>query len=264
MGRNHFSPKLHKRLVFRQDDYKFYTVNALTVRNVAQPDEEFGNFALAEDFENLIPEGEVWISEKTFPQEGLFFIADALTRLKELERGVAEDKAYTAGLDAEQALREKVNGMKQRAGHSAKHTPPELYQYHYITLPDVKAPVEVWVIDGNLARTLYKTDYTEGGHGYVYSWCPRTQIWIDCGVDDREIPFILAHEYLESRLMRDEGLGYDPAHEICSKMEFELRKGGGIKLLLAPGRRKLHKRDLHRLTAPEVFEAVVKTYVKKA
>ncbi len=261
MGQTRYQPKLHKRLVFRQDDYTFFTVNALAVRNVAQPDEEFGNFAVWRDFKRLIPKGEVWISQKTFPQEGLFFIANALTRLKEHERGTADGDAYTVGLNIEQALRERVNGRKHRAGRSPNHIPPELYEYQYLTLPDVKGAVDVWVVDGNLVRSLYKTDYTEGGHGHVYSWCPKSQIWIDSGVDDREIPFILAHEYLESRLMRDRGIEYDRAHEICSKMEFELRKGVGIKPSLAPGRRKLHKTDLPRLTAPEVFQAVVSHYL---
>lgn len=39
--------------------------------------------------------------------------------------------------------------------------------------------IEVWRIDGHLVRCYYKTDYTEGGHGYVYPWCPRNEIWIE-------------------------------------------------------------------------------------
>jgi hypothetical protein len=50
-------------------------------------------------------------------------------------------------------------------------------------------------------------------------------------VDHREIPYITAHEYLERRLMRDAGLEYDPAHEVCSAVEFDLRKNGRVKLL---------------------------------
>jgi hypothetical protein len=54
-----------------------------------------------------------------------------------------------------------------------------------------------------------------------------------------------------------------PAHEICSRMEFDLRKGKGAAPLLARGRRKLAKGDLPRLTGGEDFDSVVKTHVRK-
>jgi hypothetical protein len=82
-------------------------------------------------------------------------------------------------------------------------------------------------------------------------------------LDRWELPFIVSHEYLELRLMRDEGVEYDPAHEICSKVEFNLRKGRGGKPILVPGRRRLMKRDLPKLTGDEILEYAVKTYVKK-
>ena len=46
-------------------------------------------------------------------------------------------------------------------------------------------------------------------------------------------------------------------------MEFDLRKGRGGKSILAPGRRRLMKRDLVRLTGEDIFRFVLKTYVKK-
>jgi hypothetical protein len=82
-------------------------------------------------------------------------------------------------------------------------------------------------------------------------------------VDHRELPFIVTHEYLERRLMRDEELDYDPAHAICSRVEFDLRKARGATPLLVSGQRKLHKKDLVRLTSEEVFEYVLRTYVRK-
>ena len=121
----------------------------------------------------------------------------------------------------------------------------------------------VWLIDGNLARSYYKTDYTQGGHGYVYPWVPKLQIWIEDGVDYREIPYILCHEYLERRLMRDRGMGYDPAHETASRLEFDLRMGEGLTQLLASGKRKITKTDLPGLTTDEVFAFVLKTYLGK-
>jgi hypothetical protein len=116
-------------------------------------------------------------------------------------------------------------------------------------------------VDGNKVRSWYKTDYTEGGHGYVYRWIPKEQIWIEKDLDRWELPYIVSHEYIELRLMRDEGIDYDTAHSICSKFEFNLRKRRGAHPLLGSGRRRLTKRDLPKLTRNEVFEYVVKTYV---
>src|SRR5205814_6845501 len=111
-------------------------------------------------------------------------------------------------------------------------------------------------------RSFYKTDYTEGGHGYVYPWVPKGEIWVEHDLSRAELPYIVAHEYLELRLMRDEGLQYDRAHAICSEVEYELREGGAARPFVVADRRKLTQRDLPRLTAPEFFEHVVKRHVR--
>jgi hypothetical protein len=262
MSQNHYAPKLHKRRVHTHEDYTVYSVNGFAVRNAARPDEEFGNFATQDDFPNLIPKGEIWISEKLCAKEGVFFIANALTQLSRQAAGATE-KAYDDGLEVERLLREKLNGVEFRDGKPHKRVPEAIYLEPYITLPDPQGPVEVWLVDGNLVRSYYKTDYTEGGHGYVYPWVPKPEIWVEDGVDHREVPFIVSHEYVERRLMRDEELDYDPAHEICSKFEFQLRKAKGATPLLTGGHRKLTKTDLPRLTSDEVFAYVVRTYVRK-
>jgi hypothetical protein len=263
MSTTHFNPKLHKRRVLTHADYMVYSVNGLAVRNAAQPDEEFGNFATRDEFPGLIPRGEIWISEKLAAKEGVFFIANALTQLSRQAAGAADDTAYDDGLEVERLLREKLNGVEFRNGKPHKRVPDDIYLEQYITLPDPEGPVVVWLADGNLIRSYYKTDYTEGGHGYVYPWVPRGEIWVEDGVDRREVPFIVSHEYLERRLMRDEGLDYDTAHEICSKVEFHLRKRQGPTHLLVPGRRKLSKTDLPALTGDEVFDYVVRYFVRK-
>jgi hypothetical protein len=258
-----FPPRLRRRYVATHNGWDVYSVNTSAVRNIAQPDEEFGNFAARDQFPNLIPRGQLWIGEKTLNEEGIFFIANGLTQLKEKEHGTSPDKAYTKGLDIERTLREDITGLKFRDGKPHKRVPPKLYIEHYLTLPDPKFAVEVWLVDGSMVRSLYKTDYTEGGHGFVYRWVPKQQIWVEKDLDRWELPFIVCHEYLELRLMRDEGIDYDTAHEICSKVEFKLRKGKGVKPLLAPGRRRLGKRDLPHLTEQAVFEYVKSHYVKK-
>jgi len=253
---------LRKRFITRHNGYAVYTVNASAVRNIAQPDEEFTNFATQNDFPDLIPKGEIWISDKSLDTEGVFFIVNALTSLKLVENGMDEEKAYQTGLQLERDLREPMTGLKFRDGKPQKEIPKELYAQEYLTLPDHQFPIHAWLVDGKIVRSLYKTDYTEGGHGYVYPWVPKDQIWIEKDLEHWEMPFILSHEYLELRLMRDVGMEYDPAHELCSKVEFDLRKGKGPKTLIRSGRRRLTKRDLPHVTREEVFQFVLENYLK--
>jgi hypothetical protein len=72
-----------------------------------------------------------------------------------------------------------------------------------------------------------------------------------------EVPFIVVHEYLERRLMREEKLHYDQAHEICSGVEWDLRKRREPISLLSASRDKLVKRDLAHLN-PEFYEWVLR------
>jgi hypothetical protein len=255
--------KLNKRFIGTHDGHDFYAVNGYAVRETAQPDEEFGCFATSDDFPSLIPKGEVWLAEQTVQREGLFFIANALTQLKEQERGTPDDKAYTKGINTERLLRERINHLRFRGAGPQKRVPKEVYVRLYTTLPDKgQDTVKVWIVDANVVRTLYKTDYVEGGHGFVYPWVPNDEIWIEDTLDQRELPFIVAHEYLERRLMRDEKLDYDTAHDICSRLEFHLRKNQRVKLFLAPARRKLHKKDLPKLVSDDFFRYVVQHHVR--
>ncbi len=251
-----------KRHVLSQGGYEVYAVDAFAVRNISKVDEEFTHFATYRDFEGLIPEGEVWVSESLLATEGLYFVANAIAQLRRAEAGVPDETAYEAGLNVERILRRRLDGARYRGGRPHKRVPQAVYVEDYLTLPDSKFAIEVWRIDGGVVRSLYKTDYTEGGHGYVYPWVPKGQIWVEAALHRAELPFILAHEYLELRLMRDDGMDYDPAHETCVKVEFDLRRGKGIHRLLTRGRERPTKPDLPRLTAPEVFEHVLKHYRK--
>ncbi len=262
MSGNHYTPKLRKRRMLTHAEYTVYAVNGFAVRNVARPDEEFGNFATQTEFRSLVPKGEIWVSEKLAAREGVYFIANALARLKRTAEG-ATNRAYDDGVEVERLLRERLTGLAYRDGKPHRQVPPAIYRAPYVRLPDPQGPVEVWLADGHLIRSYYKTDYTEGGHGYVYPWVPRPEIWVDDGVDRREVPFIVSHEYLERRLMRDAGIDYDRAHDVCARVEFDLRKGRGITPLLVSGRHRLGKRDLACLTSEDVFVHVVRNYVRK-
>lgn len=258
----HFRPGLRKRRVFDHADLRFFAVNSFAVRDATPMDEEFGNFGMSEEFTDLVPEGEVWIAEKLVPREAPFFLANALARLHCRADGGSDEEAYEAGLEVERLLRERINGIEFRDGKPHRQVPEAIYLERYIILDEAQGPVEVWLVDGNLVRSYYKTDYTQGGHHYVYPWVPRGQIWVETGVDHREVPFVVCHEYIERRLMRDEKLDYDTAHPICSRFEYDLRKTRGGIALLTGGHRRLGKPSLPAVVEDAVFDYVLRTHVR--
>ena len=63
--------------------------------------------------------------------------------------------------------------------------------------------------------------------------------------------------------MHDAGLDYDPAHEICSKVEYCLRECDRPIDVVASNH-KLTKADLPRLAKDEFYHYVVGHYLKKS
>jgi hypothetical protein len=164
-------------------------------------------------------------------------------------------------MDAEQHIRQDLTGEEFRDGKPRRAVPEKLYDRLYATIPDPEGPIKAWLIDGFWARCWYKTDYAEGGHFVVYPWVPSHEIWLEKDTDPRELPFILAHEYLELRMMRDGGLDYDTAHENASQIEFGLRREES-DLPVGVGRR-FRKSDIPSLAKPKVYEWVKDKFLEK-
>ena len=90
--------------------------------------------------------------------------------------------------------------------------------------------VAVWLvygykIRGTKERLGVDVDFTMGGHGYRYRFCPLDEIWID-EVYYRTPDFwpTVWHEYLERPLMRNH-ISYDVAHKQACRLEITLRDG---------------------------------------
>ena len=95
--------------------------------------------------------------------------------------------------------------------------------------------------------------------GKFVSGVQRIEIWLEKDTDPRELIFILAHEYLELRMMHDGRLGYDHAHEIASRIEFQLRCEES-DLPVATGRR-IRRADIPNLAEPEVYDHLREHYM---
>jgi hypothetical protein len=213
--------QVNKEKLGSYSGYEVYLVSEEDIRNIKLEYEEFTNFAIHDQFESLIPKNEIWIGKEVSEGERKFFINNAVKLYNLINSGVDIAEAYDKALMYEKSLREKSCGIKRSTAKSEKNPPKELYVEQYGKIGN---DITVWIVNGKIVRDLYKTDYVEGGHGFIYSWIPKNEIWIEKDIEEDEMPFILYHEYVELKLMRDKDMDYEDAHEIAAKKEFEMRK----------------------------------------
>lgn len=204
--------------------YKVYSVDESAIRSSKSEYEEFTNFATRLDFPNLIPEGEIWVSEEDDKSEIDFYVMNAAKQLQLVEQGENPIEAYKKALQFEKNAREKVNNVKFNPHLSNGSNRNEIYIEKYETIKTKDQSIIVWIINGILVRQLFKTDFVEGGHGYIYQWIPNDEIWIEQDLKNDEIDFIIYHEFIELILMKDKKIDYQKAHEVAAKKEFEMRQ----------------------------------------
>ncbi len=208
---------------------RIYLVDDFAIRNLGFKDEEFTDSANHEDFPNLVPKGEIWVSKRLSPTERSLHIYTSWSILDLIRKGYSKDDAYDIAIRIERAEREKRTGVQ--TSEMEKEKVHSLLRDKFMEIPDPEETINVWLVDGDQIRNFLKTDYTEGGHGYVYPWCPNNAIIIEETLSLNEIPYILIHEYSEMVLMRDFGLDYDKAHQIASTIELDHRKKKGSPLV---------------------------------
>lgn len=81
--------------------------------------------------------------------------------------------------------------------------------------------VRIFYVDGNYVRNNIWPDFTEGGHGYIYKFIPRDEVWIDWENRSEWKP-IAIHELHERRWMA-KGLDYEHAHDRANISEQQAR-----------------------------------------
>jgi hypothetical protein len=212
-------------------DYSVYLVDDFAIRNTSLPHEEFTNFAIHDDFPRFIPKDQIWISKKETEREREFYILNCLKRYELLKSGSSSGRAYDQSLKYEKEMRAKYDGLppprsSNPSEHPVKHEssqhphpPKEIYKKY---LRDFRG-YTVYMVNQELVQDLYKIDFVDGGNPSVYHWIPEGEIWIADALAKSEMKFVLWHEYVECRLMKEKGLDYDHAHELASKQEYGLR-----------------------------------------
>ena len=228
---------LGKKIIDKWGKYSIYLVNDEKIRNFAKYAEEFSDYGLNISKKGLttlnfkfIPENEIWIAKSIKPSERHYIISNALAYIRGIERGLDPGDSYDKALEKEKSVRTKDAANKLHIKNSKtinnplhKDIPKKVYVKKYGVIKDKEESVNIFIISGEFVRDLYKTDYVEGGHAYVYNWIPKDEIWIDKTVKKEEIPVIILHEFLERTLMKYKKFPYVRAHVAASKSEFEHR-----------------------------------------
>lgn len=210
--------------------YHVVYINSKKFRSLSLRKEEFCIVAIHQDYPKIIKKNEIWIDNSVSVSEIPSLLKGAVNRLKSLERKEKGDVPYKNGIAKEKLYRKK---------HKSK-----VHKKKYFDIHDKKSVYHVFLVDGKSIRDNYKTDFSQGGHGYVYDWIPKDEIWLEKEEFD-ECPFILVHEYAELVLMRDKKMKYENAHPIASKIELKFRQN------------KMKIEDIHKV--PEI----VNDYFKK-
>ncbi len=217
------APLIIKRLTGRYGAYSVFLVNGEQVRSSCLDGQEFGESAI-NALIPIVPKDEIWIEDCVSKDEIFPITHSNLFLLNELSRGVDFDKAYDRSQQYERNMRSILSGDD----YGERFDPLYVYVDKYGELSGPDCAIDVYVVDGERVRDSAKTDFTEGGHDVVYNWIPTGEIWLEDLSEQDELPYILLHEFTERCLMQ-EGLTYDKAHDICSKVEFSQRSSGLTK-----------------------------------
>lgn len=190
---------------------KIVYVDTKKFRSSSPSNVEFCTSGMHEDFPKSIAEDEIFIDDSLKAREIPSVLKGIGVRLRDRSNGKGSEESYD-------------NGIRHEKKHRSRKPQSVKRLSKYATLRDSKGKIEVFVVSGKAVRDSFKTDFSQGGHGYVYDWIPKGEIWLEQEESD-EFPFILAHEYAEMVMMRELGMEYEEAHEMASKIETCMREG---------------------------------------
>ena len=99
---------------------------------------------------------------------------------------------------------------------------PDASQSHISLWKKLKTSVSVWIVNGQVVRSVFDKSFFKGGNDYEYEFIPLKEVWIDEAVEENERLFILLHELHERNLMA-KGWSRDKAHNEACLIEDQCR-----------------------------------------
>jgi len=199
--------------------------------------EEFTNFGQHYTYP-FIPENEFWIDKEHSKGETRYYIDHMLIEYRLMAEGKSRDFAIDRADLAERRERNKSK-LVATIFDTDKDGAEIIKKVHKELLEEYSQKVKVWVVSGELVRSIFYIDFTEGGHDKVYPFIPKNEIWLDDDLNPEERKFVLLHEMHERNLMPEghdikikDGMLqtdknytkiYDSAHKSASKLEYYCR-----------------------------------------
>lgn len=223
----------HKKLRETIGNLKIYEVDEFEIRNQSRAHQEFSNYGTNDLFPDMIPKNEVWVSKYVKPEEYPYLKEEFLNYMKFVKQGMNPYRAYEEALARERDLRRSAEEVKKHPEHYDEKAFRKVYKEKL----NVKSPMlnkliencKVYLVDGVYVRNHYKTDFVDGGHGYVYDFVPKEEIWVEEEVPTKERILVLLHEAIERYLMKYKGFGYLKAHNAATKLEWGIRSSKEFK-----------------------------------
>jgi len=249
---------LSKKLIGKWGNYTAYLVDDEVVRKKTDS-KEFRRYGLNTGKKGVpsvnfkfIPEKEIWIAKSAKIQERHCLIGTALSYIRGIERRFSSDIAYEIAVSCEKSIKEKdtLNKAQLKKNSSFKNpfhidVPEKVYYRIYTTVKDNYEVVKIYLVNREIVRNLYNSRFAEGGHGYVYEWIPKDEVWIDNLMKPKEIPIMILYEYVERAIIKYKNIPYDKAQIAASKVEFDLRN-------------IINKKDAEKLSKDIVFGKLLK------
>jgi hypothetical protein len=172
----------------------------------------------------IIPQNEIWIEKDTNPEEWKYFLENIDAEQKGMAEGMTLEKAAKKADVVEEKDRRREARI-QKILKSREERKEALEKIHKRKLLKYgNKNLEVWLVNGEIVRGIYGLEYGFGGHGFVYHFIPKNEVWIEEVLDPKERKIILLHELHERFLMSQEGKDYLSAHHGATIVEMHYRK----------------------------------------
>ncbi len=206
--------KPYIKKISKISDFTVWIVDGKYIRD--NIDIEFTNYGQHYRFK-FIPKNEFWIDKMRTKGEEKFYIIHLLNENKSMSKGMSYPKAIDKADEIEKKERIKWY-LKKKKIKITKNIEETNGLIHKKLLKKYSERIKVWIVDGGMVRSIFFIDFTQGGHGEVYPFIPKDEVWIDDDLSKKEIELVLLHELHERKLMI-KGVKYNPAHEKANKIE---------------------------------------------
>ena len=101
----------------------------------------------------------------------------------------------------------------------------------HLKLLGKRGNLKIYLVSGRLVRQHFDFNFVFGGHGLVYDYVPKNEIWMDDAMLTKERKYVLIHELYELDLMK-KGKKYNDAHDYACAREKEERRRDGVAVYL--------------------------------